>query len=253
MQINDIEEIIKKSRSLTDALHRITTAIDETNLTFMVYGFFVHLHNRDRNDSVFCHTCPDDTLKGAFLAAGGTATDVVATKIEHIKEPYPIDLVGLVGTMREASDFRLKYIEKILGSGVKTAWICTMSEPWSGGYGVFNQFYKDRYAESAIPVHRLKAFAEEFHKVAKQHRLISGEIGLRSSQVEFLSQVAMGKSAEDLAEKYQISSRAAEKRLERIRHKLRARNTVEAVYKATSYGVLPWPAPVDCPPLCLRK
>ena len=241
MMINDIETIVRKSQTLHDALLRVTAAFGQGKIQFLFYGFSVHLHGRDRNDALICHTHADQSLAEAFLAAGGTATDVVAMKMEETVEPYPIDIVGLAEEMRETRDFRLNFIEKILSLDVKTAWISTINEPWVGGYGVLNQAYRDRYAKPAIPVGKMRAFAHKFHEEARRHRLIAKELKLRASQVEVLSNVAMGKSAEDLAEKYGVSTRAIEKRLETIRHKLRARNTLEAIYKATIYGVLPSP------------
>ncbi|WP_300039474.1 hypothetical protein [uncultured Roseobacter sp.] len=240
MKLDRIAGIAQRSKTLRDAMLRVASEFGEGRIELLFYGFFVHLHGRDRNDTLICHTAPDkQEIVDAFLAAGGANTDIVASKLEHIVEPYAIDIVAEADRMRETRDFRLAYIEKMLSYDVKTAWICAINDPWVGGYGVLNQFYVDRFAEPAIAVSQLRAFAHKFHEEARRNGLLSKEIGLRASQIELLANVAMGRSADDLADRYCITTRAIEKRLENIRRRLRARNTLEAIYKATIYGVLP--------------
>ncbi|ABD54950.1 transcriptional regulator, LuxR family [Jannaschia sp. CCS1] len=240
MTLDEIAAIAQRSRTMRDAMVRIASEFGDGRIKLLFYGFFVHLHGRDRSDTLVCHTAPDkQEIVDAFLSAGGANTDIVASKLEHIVEPYAIDIVAEADRMRQTRDFRLAYIDKMLSYDVKTAWICPINDPWVGGYGVLNQFYTDRFAEPAIAVSQLRAFAHKFHEEARRHRLLSHEIGLRASQIEILAQVAMGKSADDLADKYKVTARAIEKRLEHIRRRLRARNTLEAIYKATIYGVLP--------------
>ncbi len=235
-----IIEIIGKSTSLRDALLRTGKAFGLGRIEFLFYGFTVHLHGIKRNDALICHSAAGDEIAIAFQAAGGTMTDVVAAKMPDLAAPFALDIVGLAEHMRATGDPRLAFVDTILDYGVRTAWICPITQGWVGGYGVLNQFYRDRFAEPSIPVEDLAAFAHQFHEEAKRHRLIAKELALRSSQMAILAQVAMGRSAEDLAALYGVSNRAIEKRLQNIRGKLKARNTLEAVYKSTIYGVLPY-------------
>ncbi len=209
-------------------------------LDHLFWGYSVHLHGVARNDALIADTFESPDFIQAFLAAGGTSNDVVGNQIETIRQPFEIDIVRLAERQREAGDTRHTFTETILEFGLKTAWICPLNEPWIGGAGVFNQFYAERGAKSAIPLSDISKIAHIFHDEIKRHRLIAKEINLRSSQIAFLSEVAKGRSARDLADKYQISSRSVEKRLESIRKALKSRSTLEAVYKATMYGVLPY-------------
>ena len=240
MYAEKIKAIVANSDTILEALQKVVLEFGEGRLNHLAWGFSVHIHGIARNDSLFKLTCDSPSIVEAFLAVGGTSTDVVATKLPTITQPFQIDVVQLAQSQRSANDPRLKFTETLLANDLNMAWICPIDQPWVGGTGVFNQFYKDRLAEPVFPVDAISEIAHIFHEEIKRRRLIAKEIDLRPNHVEFLSEVAKGKSAVDLAAEYEISSRAAEKRLENIRKALRSRNTLEAVYKATIYGVLPY-------------
>ncbi|MEP3863193.1 MAG: hypothetical protein ABJQ34_09155 [Paracoccaceae bacterium] len=242
MYSEKIKTIVRSSTSIENALQKMVLQFGDGRLEHLFWGYAVHVHGLARNDALIAHTCEGTELTEAFLAAGGTANDVVANKIGTLKHPFQIDIVQLAEHQRDTKDARLTFTETIIAHDIKTAWICIVDAPWVGGSGVFNQFYKDRLAEPAIPLDDISEIAHTFHEELRRNRLIAKQINLRKIQVEFLSEVAKGRSAEDLADKYQISSRAVEKRLENIRKTLNSRNTLEAVYKATMYGVLPYSA-----------
>lgn len=235
-----IKSIMRDSKSIQQALQKMVSEFGKGRLDHLFWGYSVHLHGVARNDTLIADTFESPAFVGAFLAAGGTSNDVVGNKIQTISQPFMIDIVQLAENQRDTGDARHVFTETILEFGLKTAWICTLDQPWIGGVGVFNQFYADRCVEPAIACDDISEIAHIFHDEIRRHRLIAKLINMRSSQVVFLSEVAKGKSTEDLAQKYQISTRAVEKRLEGIRKRLKSRNTLEAVYKATMYGVLPY-------------
>lgn len=240
MYSEKIKAIVRSSKSIDHALQKMVAEFGNGRMDHLFWGYSVHLHGVARNDTLIADTFESPDFIAAFMAAGGSSNDVVGNKIETISQPFQIDIVQLAEHQRDIGDTRYRFTESILEFGLKTAWICTLNEPWIGGAGVFNQFFADRGAESAIALEDLSEVAHIFHDEIKRHRLIAKQVNLRSGQMAFLSEVSKGKSAEDLADQYQISSRAVEKRLESIRKALKARNTLEAVYKAAMYGVLPY-------------
>lgn len=235
-----IRAIVRDSGSVEQALKRMRAEFGNGRLDHLFWGYSVHLHGVARNDALIADTFDSPDFVQAFVAAGGTSNDVVGNKIKTITQQFQIDIVQLAERQRDTGDARHVFTEAILEFGLKTAWICVLDEPWIGGVGVLNQFYSDRGAEPAIALEHMSEIAHIFHDEIRRHRLIAKMISLRPSQVILLSEVAMGKSASDLADKYEISSRAVEKRLENVRKALKSRNTLEAVYKATMYGVLPF-------------
>lgn len=240
MHSDKIKAIVRDSKSIEDALQKMVSAFGNGRLDHLFWGYSVHLHGVARNDTLIADTFESPTFIQAFVAAGGTSNDVVGNKIATIIHPFKIDIVQLAEHQRDTGDARHRFTETIIEFGLKSAWICKLNQPWIGGAGVFNQFFADQNANSAIALEDLSEVAHIFHDEIRRHRLIAKKINLRPSQCAFLAEVAKGRSAEDLAGKYEISSRAVEKRLESIRKSLKARNTVEAVYKATMYGLLPY-------------
>ena len=78
----------------------------------------------------------------------------------------------------------------------------------------------------------------QLHVAVRRHGQIIRYLGLTPKECVTLTALAHGLSAADVAEEENVSLRAIEKRLQKSRSKLRARTTVEAVYKAALSGVL---------------
>lgn len=225
-------------QSVAHALDRLVERLGPDRVDFLAYGYFVHLKDRSRNNAIIVHNGPENFLD-LFQQVGGMATDIVASKIESLDAPFKIDLEMLVDQMTERRDPRVRFARLFLDAGCRSAWIARISDIDMDGYGLLNHFCRDNADIPPIPIGELVPLALFFHQNAKKHGLLAKETKLTNVQTRTLHKLSQGKSALDIAHAEGVSTRAVEMRIDAARKKLRAHNSVEAVYKATAYGALP--------------
>ena len=238
LDVGKIEQMTAKASTIREALFALKQHVRPHGVVGLLYGYIVHLRSRARNDAVIAHTGPAGWDK-AFFAAGGTATDIIAQKVEHMTEPCQLCLDQVEDTMRVRKDPRVAYIAAVRGMGCNTAWIAPIHDRNFAGYGVFEFLMHDFAAPLPCPADDLTALGLAFHAEMKRSGRLAREFDLSCKEVEALRGLSCGKTAADIADAETVSDRAIEKRVHSARRKLRAANAVEAVYKATAYGVLP--------------
>ena len=248
MVLDVLPRIVAGSESLAGATTALSAVIAPAGGHAFVYGFYVHLHSVTRNDFVMEHSHRDTVFSGTdpevvFRAAGGAATDIVAPNLPRITAPYPIDVEDIAAAMRRAKDARLAWSMFYLERGFRTAWIAPISAPWVGGYGALNHALAARHAPPPLPPDEMIPLAHAFHDAARKAGLTARHIGLTDRELATLQRLSHGRTTEEIATLDGITRQAVEHRMRRARGKLRARNTIEAMYKATVYGALPWRAP----------
>jgi DNA-binding CsgD family transcriptional regulator len=238
IDFQELDDGIAACQTLQDAVFLFHNLIESGRVTISFYGFFVHSRARAQNDYVHAHTAPQ-AVEDAFVAAGGVAMDNYAQRQEDWREAFPINLVQLRDQFQAMQNPRWEFIQFIIDRGSKLVWFTPIRDPIVSGLGVTNQFYREEDEPSVIPPDELVPVANFFHQSVKRHKLVAKEFALTPKEVDVLEFLAEGRSALDIAAKENVSPRAIELRLQSVRKKLRASNSVEAVHKATAYAILP--------------
>lgn len=236
----DLDHQIAKSRTISDALHRLNKILGDSDKRALAYAFMVHSHNNVRNDVISATTSIPQWALKVFERVGGFATDVVFSRISEIEEPFWIDNEELAANSTARGDGRARFYSVVLKLVGPIGWVCPIVGPDVFGYGVLNHFYKDDVEKrKGLSREQLKKLAYEFHVRARKHGLISNYIGLTQKEKETLKLCVQGNSMEDISHALNVSGRSIEYRLQNCRKKLRARNIAETIYKAHAYGALP--------------
>ncbi|MGF1501814.1 MAG: helix-turn-helix transcriptional regulator [Paracoccaceae bacterium] len=240
-----ITDIVSSHEHLPDALTGLSETLAPNGGHSLLYGFYVHVHSASRNDFVMAHSHCDSLFAEAdpetvFRASGGAATDIVAPNLPQITAPFPVDVRDVAEHLRAQNDTRLAWTLYYLDRGFQTVWIAPINAPWAGGYGALNHGLQARYAPPPLAEDGLIPLVHAFHDAVRKTGRLARHIGLTELELDTLQKFAQGRTTEEIAGLQKVSRQAVDQRMLRARKKLRARNTIEAMYKAMVYGALPW-------------
>lgn len=246
--LDHVLDTLARSRRLSQALTRLSAIAAPSGGHCLFYGFYVHLHSGLRSDFVMEMSHRDTTFAGEdpeaiFRSAGGSAADLVAPNLPAIAAPFPIDVPDVCARMRRARDARLPWSEWFLERGFRTVWVAPINAPWVGGYGALNHGLAERRAPPPLPEAQLMPLAHAFQDAVRKTGLLARHVGLTERELATLQLFSHGRTTEEIAELQGVSRQAVDQRMLRARRKLRARNTIEAMYKAMVYGALLWRPP----------
>lgn len=238
----------RRATAPPQALTRLSDAMGLPGRHAVFYGFYVHVHSALRSDFVMGLSHPDTLFEGTdaeavFRSVGGSATDIVAPNLPGIDRPLPIDVSDVAETMRAAGDIRVAWSDDYLDRGLRTVWVAAINAPWAGGYGALTHGLEARHAPPPLPGDGLGTLAHAFHDAVRKSGMLARHVGLTDLERDTLQQFAQGRTTEEIAHLTGVSRQAVDQRMLRARKKLRARNTIEAMYKAMVYGALPWRRP----------
>ena len=215
---------------------------DGTDMLF--YGFNVDLHAIQDNDYIIDFSHMDEIgnpdILEIYRQGGETQEDAVASQIEHLTDPFAMDIETSLAEFRRTNDPKTITWGFLHDVGIRTAWIVPINTAWSGGFGVLNHFLFEKEAPPPIPQNQLIPLALEFHDAVRKAGLLAKKLGLTAIERRTLSLFARGKTSREIAEAEEANLRAIERRLERARRKLKASNSAEAIYKGMLYGAIPY-------------
>lgn len=241
----DVLKIVENGTDLAGALTSLSEAMGLPGKHALFYGFYVHVHSALRSDFVMGLSHPDTLFAGTdaealFRSVGGSATDIVAPNLPQMTAPFPVDVRDVADKMRADNDIRLAWTLYYLDRGFQTVWIAPINAPWVGGYGALNHGVAARHAPAPLPEEALIPLAHAFHDAVRKTGMLARHIGLTERELDTLQRFAQGRTTEEIAHLQEVTRQAVDQRMQRARKKLRARNTIEAMYKAMVYGALPW-------------
>lgn len=240
----DAKSITLGAKSLAEALTNLANTIRPDGTDLIFYGFHVHMQSAYENDFIVEHShsklIENQNFMEAFVSAGATRDDVVAPRLPNLSDPFPIDIPSGFEELRDKDDAKAATFSFFYNQGFHTAWVAPISEAWSGGFGVLNHFLCERFAPAPIEKGALIPLAHDFHDAARKSGLVAGKLGITKVERRTLSLVAQGKTAKAIALVENVGEPAIERRIERVRKKLKASNSAEAIYKGMVYGALPF-------------
>lgn len=166
--------------------------------------------------------------------AGGIKADIVARHVGASTQAREFDVNLGRSMMKDMGMF-----EVMLDNGIERTVCLPARDPLTGAPFGFNLALSSRSAVE-IKAHygELMRTMEMFWSAVQAKRLLAQSLGLTVVEREALGLAAGGCSVAEIALRQRVSRRAAEKTLSRIRCKVGARTTAEAVYRAMVYRAL---------------
>ncbi len=238
IDIAELDRNIAGCESIHSALQHLHRVLELDSSSCQSYVYRVHPKPKELNDFIAGHNWPGD-LYEKFVAAGYTATDLVPRHIETIEEAFSISFINRQRELKRRGDSRESIFAALIRNGFRTAWVCPIFGVAVGGYGTVCHYFADSNALAPIPAKHLLKLASCFHESVRRHGLLARGIGLTKKQTAVLEQLSEGYTGAKIAQSQHISGRAVELRIHGARKKLKALNSVEAVFKATAYGIIP--------------
>ena len=176
-----------------------------------------------------------------YAEGGGAAFDPVVQMATSGVDHTVIDLMELLSTGPD--QFRRN---GFLNAMVEIGCIRLTSVCLPRGEAVGRIVLSVMEGQGAPPrsVDALRATLRQMLACFRIHGHIARYFDLKPQELNTLQAVAFGQSAQDIATRDEVSVRSIEFRLQRVRKKLRAMTTAEAVFKASAYGLIGTADPV---------
>ncbi len=224
----DIDELVSTTNSLRGALFAVRDSVSLLGDCHIGYEFMVREKGHVRSDLIAETTLPASFWK-IYHASGGSTLDPVLTRVSSNPRNFRLDL---------SAEGRNLFFDALADLGCVSISNYTLPREEIIGNLAFtvleDQSQRDRALDPAPFINLLR----QTHVALRRHGHIRRHFGLSLKECATLAALASGKGAADVAEDEAVTLRSIEKRLQKVRGKLRARTTVEAVYKAVAYGIL---------------
>lgn len=233
--LESIEPALAEANSIRGAMFRLQALLGKHGGAHLAYTFLLHRNSYIRGDEVSATTMPHEVTK-YYWQNGGTNTDPVVEIVPKMRAPQAMDLTDVVSNKN-----RIYHSNQYLNAIIKQGWQKMMVYPifpnvGSVYYSAFTILgfpdapkYNDQFY---MEVARL------FHQSLNKYNLFGKYFKITKKEKIVLEDMALGKSAADIAMALGLKQRAIELRLQNARKKLRARTTTEAVYKASVYSII---------------
>ncbi|QDZ00609.1 hypothetical protein FQ775_09570 [Nitratireductor mangrovi] len=223
-------------RSIRGALFALRARIPAFGGCHLAYEYMVQRRAYVRNDMIAMTTLPQK-FTSLYAPAGGTNTDPIIDKVSAGRSFLQVDLPAVI------ADVRSKYAgNRFFGALIEDGCVSLASYCISGaagiGYAALTVFEDETQARGRPPTRDMLAVARHIH-AGFRRRLIAAHLDVTEREAMTLAGVAAGRTAEEIGGLEGVTGRSIEMRLQKVRSKLRARSSAEAIYKAVAYGVLP--------------
>ncbi len=172
-----------------------------------------------------------------YTESGGSNADPVLENIASRDHPIFIDLEYACKD-KNSRTYGNKYLKKMLASNRPYLSSFPFSDDGGIGHGAITIIDTQPPAVRIKQASELSQIGLQLHRALRRAGLYRKFFRLTEKELSTLLLIACGQTAEDIAEKIELSSRAIEMRLGKARKKLKARTTTEAVYKAAVYGLI---------------
>lgn len=232
----DIEEALKNANSLRGALFILKTHVPEFMGYNIGYEYFVREHSYKRGDVITQTTLPT-SITSLYASSGGQNADPIIENIPTLKDRLTIDLKTLTSVPR-SKYYKNKFFTGLTTIGIKTMTVYAFLPKNSRGFGGLTILEEKAQASLYYPPERFAEIGFYFHKLMMRNGQIMRYLGLNEKEQNVLERMADGKTAQDVAQEFEVTPRTIEMRLQSARQKLKARTTTEAVFKSVCYGVL---------------
>lgn len=235
-------DAIASQATLKEALLQLKVELEPAGARELIYGHMLWPRSHVRHDGVLVKTL-DPALVELYADGGGLTTDPVAERFWELEGPYCVDVSAMIRGDVWDNVHNNRYSRAMLAAGHGA--FCSFPFRDHEGMGmVALTIYVAGVAElRRLHTQNLMGVARNFHRLMKRGGQLGGYFSLTEKEIEALRAATQGRAADWLAERDGVTVRAIELRLRSARKKLLARNTTEAVYKATAYGLLrhSWP------------
>jgi len=232
----DIEDLLCKANSLRGALFILKNNVPEFMGCNIGYEYFVRKHSYKRGDVIVQTTLPN-SLTTQYTPSGGQNADPVIESIPTLKDRHTIDLHKLT-SVRGSKYYKHKFFTSMFEGGVKSITVYAFLPETSRGFGGLSIMEKSFQASHAYPPERYAEIGYYFHRLMLRHGHIMRFLDMTEKEQKVLERMADGKTAQDVAQEFDVTPRTIEMRLQSARQKLKSRTTTEAVYKSVCYGIL---------------
>jgi len=233
----ELSQDLSKTDSLETGLVVLENHLKPYGVCGLVYGFMIHEKSHLRSDLVWCMTFTEE-LRRTAKQDGGAITYRFGDVVPKLTEPLFFDLEAILAGEGLMYSHNETYVvgQKI---GYTYGWIIPFSGEVQCGIGFLMAMQDIESGAPKMDVNQIIGFGAFFHKAMIKHKQMAKHFNLTRAQSEALASAAQGKTAAHLAAELGLTERSVELRVQKAREKLRAKTTVEAVYKALAYGILP--------------
>ena len=235
---SDIEfRTIESAPTLFLALSRLKDQLMSYHIRDLAYGYMVNPNSPDQHDVAMVTTL-SDKLMSFYGKHGGLEFDPVADQVGGALEPFSVDLEALVNGSGAKKFIAHPPMRAFLRADYSLFWSFPFSDEETLGYGALTLHLLPGVRLEDADTDELMQIANRFHREMKRGGQLGLLFDLSELETETLRVCATGQPAKQIAAAQDVSVRAIEMRLEACRVKLKARNTMEAIFKATVYGIL---------------
>ena len=227
---DDVDALVRRTNSLRGALFALREASPLLGDCHIGYEFAIREKGHIRSDLIAETTLPA-RFSDLYQASGGSTLDPVLARASGGSDNFRLDLPGKAKT---------PFYEALSDLGCVSIASYTLPPDEVLGRLAFTVLEDRSQRDRAISPTAVADLLRQIHFALRRHGHIRRYLGLTAKECSTLASMAQGQSALDVAEAEAVAPRTIEKRLQNARAKLRARTTVEAVYKAALYGALPF-------------
>ncbi|MEM7492146.1 MAG: LuxR C-terminal-related transcriptional regulator [Pseudomonadota bacterium] len=203
------------------------------------YGYMLETKGYIRHDVCIEVTFPPEIM-ALYAKGGGLTNDPVPARVSSSPSVDQYDFYDFRELAKEEKGRMLAhnpFITGLVEAGYTTAWTYPLNSVEKTGYAAMT-LYQDVDGRPIIDPKALKAYTHKFHQIVMEEGFLGSLFDIGPKDIRTLRMTAAGKTAADIADLEGISSRTIELRLKSAREALKARSTAEAVFKASSYGLL---------------
>ncbi len=232
----DLRGLIGKRNSIRGALFSLKNIVPEFENCHLGYEYFIQPSSYKRGDIIAVTTLPS-TLTDKYKPSGGENADPVVENIVGMDDMLTIELPKITGNKRSKYYKNPFFLDmQSLGYPIITAY--NLLPKGEFGFGALSVMKPDLLTGRQHPPSHYTVIGYAFHLMMKTHGYIERYLEITPKEKEVLKRMAAGRTAHDVAAKFEVTQRTIEMRLASARKKLKARTTTEAVFKCVCYGIL---------------
>ncbi len=229
-----LNDIIARANSLRGALFALRTDYRPFRDTHLGFEHVIGGNRHVRGDLINPTTLPA-SFGALYAEGGGAAFDPVVQMATSGSDHTVIDLMELLSTGPD--QFRRNgFLNAMVEIGcVRLTSVCL---PRGEAVGRIVLTVMEGQAASPRSAEATRDILRKMIVSFRIHGHIARYFDLKPQELSTLQAVAFGQTAQDIATRDELSVRSIEFRLQRVRKKLRAMTTAEAVFKASAYGLI---------------
>lgn len=231
------QDSVSNAQSLTDAVRRLCSHLNEHGIRDLAYGYMVEAQSYIRHDVVMVTTVPDELMR-VYYKHGAFDFDPVADRVGDSKKPFLVDLESLYRG-HGSEKFRGQVtMRAFIDRNYRFFWSFPFADIELLGFGALTMHLQPGKTPDSCDLNYLGDLSNEFHHIVKAQGLMADCFELSELETSTLQSTMRGQTAAAIAASDGVSSRTIEHRLQSVREKLKANTTSEAVFKAIAYGII---------------